>query len=88
MHLLTEVNQLSSVTQVEECHNLVPSGFNPFEADLSELGLLDNLISSVCASKSSDNSQVWLRKEHKGCSVASCIPVAVKHNCCSVDVWH
>ena len=39
--------------QVEECHNLVPSEFDPFEADLSELGLLDNLISSVCASKSS-----------------------------------
>ena len=28
--------------------------FNPFEADLSELGLLDNLISSVCASELSE----------------------------------
>lgn len=40
----------SMQSQVEECHSLVPSEFNPFEPDLSELGLLDNLISSVCAS--------------------------------------
>lgn len=46
----TLVSALCSV-QVDECHSLVPHEFNPFEADLSELGLLDNLISSVCASK-------------------------------------
>ncbi|KAL3149771.1 hypothetical protein ABBQ38_013597 [Trebouxia sp. C0009 RCD-2024] len=40
----------SMQSQVDECHSLVPHEFNPFEADLSELGLLDNLISSVCAS--------------------------------------
>lgn len=40
---------------MDDCHNLVPSGFNPFEADLSDLGMLDSLISSVCASKSPEN---------------------------------
>ena len=56
--------------QVDECHSLVPNEFNPFEADLSELGLLDNLISSVCASKSPGPSDHASFSTHSAVSVS------------------
>lgn len=40
--------------QVDECYNLVPVGFDGFvdDADVTEMTMLDNLISSVCAGES------------------------------------
>ena len=42
------------VSQVDECYNLVPVGFDGFvdDADVTEITMLDNLISSVCAGES------------------------------------
>ena len=39
--------------QAADCHNLVPIGFDGFvdDADVTEIGLLDSLITSVCAGK-------------------------------------
>ena len=36
--------------QVDECYNLVPVGFDAF-ADVTEISMLESLISSVCAGK-------------------------------------
>lgn len=40
--------------QVDECYNLVPVGFDGFvdDADVTEITMLDDLISSVCAGES------------------------------------
>ena len=40
--------------QVDECYNLVPVGFDGFvdDADVTQITMLDNLISSVCAGES------------------------------------
>ena len=42
--------------QAADCHNLVPIGFDGFvdDADVTEIGLLDSLITSVCAGKLPD----------------------------------
>ena len=42
------------VLQVDECYNLVPVGFDGFvdDADVTEITMLDDLISSVCAGES------------------------------------
>lgn len=41
-------------SKVDECYNLVPVGFDGFvdDADVTEITMLDNLISSVCAGQS------------------------------------
>ena len=50
------------VLQVDECYNLVPVGFDGFvdDADVTEITMLDDLISSVCAGECCSHLQLCL----------------------------
>lgn len=45
------LDHFSLLVQMDECYNLVPVGFDAFvdDAEVNQISMLDNLISSVCA---------------------------------------